>query len=352
MNGRKVKAMIRKSDAADDHHSVSSTASALAGGAPVVLVAGEGHPLYPVVPPHPYAVLGYFRVTHFWKERQLNKLGETVAFWRMRFEKADLDSISWWDPKGTHSHDPSPVSSETCNSCSVVSPTIFKNGWTCLNHNCETYFGIIGPDDDNDALEYSDEFINHRAPKAFGRPVAPLSPSMKDLVASGSHGTDLQARRGFVCPNCGCANRHVYWSRLVCENDQCGSSWPSHMLPCPQELMDRENAEFSDYMVKRRASYDCTDRMACKINHEVVLTMDTVLGGYNARIYFLLSGLEGYICGSVVVLPAEAATNAAQYGPDHLFRELEGIDIGLQRNPAAVAGRELHLRAELYLSDC
>jgi len=336
--------MVRRADALDSHFTVDAIRHALAEDRPIVIIAGQDHPLYPIEPPRPYAVLGYFRVTHFWKERQLNKLGQTVAVWRVRFEKAELDSISWWDPNGTHSCVASSVSSETCNSCSVASPTIFKNGWTCLNHECETYFGIIGPDDDNNALQYSDDFLNHRAPKAFDRPVAPLKPDMLDiqeLMAGGSHGTDLRARAGFVCPKCGCANRHVYWSKLACENTHCGLEWHALMLPYPQEMMAQEDVSFDQEIAKRRARHACADRLACMINNQVVLTMDTILGNYNARIYFLLSGLNGHICGSVVVLPAEAATNAALHGPEHLFRQLERTDMGLKRNPAAVPHRKL-----------
>jgi hypothetical protein len=318
-------------------------------------VAGEGHPLYPCKPPRPYAVLAYFHITDMWKESHFYAGTESPIYtWRMRLEKADLTEPSWWVPDGqaVQGFDPSAAESikapiATCSKCKVASKEIFTAGWVCLNHNCEDYCRFSDIAVALKGLEYTQAFLNERTP--FQGNVPSVVPPVPD--ATGLHGTELALRRGFVCPDCGCCNRRVYWNRWVCENPDCQYARDAPMLPYPDALLAEENAKFETKTQSRRRQYGVNENSLNEDEYEMDpfatiyqrgylrFSQTLELGGFKVRQYFLPDA-QGQILGSFSIFSASEEVNGGWYGSDYLYRTLELTDIGLRRNPAAVFGRE------------
>ncbi|SPQ19543.1 747741fe-b9b0-4527-9d33-d1795b9f6765 [Thermothielavioides terrestris] len=349
--------MIRSKDTSDTAVSFKTAMNAFQAKSLVALIAGEDNPLYPCQPPHPYAVLGYFHITDMWKEKMIPEGAKSpVTVWRMRFEKADLTEPSWWMPAvedatvsdtSVDLNVKAPVI--TCGTCETPSKEIFTAGWVCLNHKCEKFFQLRnGHAVDIKSLAYTESFLNERTP--FAGEVPSVVPPLPDHT--GLHGTEISLRRGFVCPDCGCCNRRVYWNRWVCENKDCQYARDAPMLPYPDALLEEENAKFEDMVMDRRARNGVNENPLNKesfvfdpfatiyqrgyLRYSQTLDLD----GYLVRQYFLPDSY-GQVLGSFSIFSAKDEIKSVPHGPDDLFRTLELTDIGLRRNPAAVFGHKL-----------
>lgn len=341
--------MVRVADCPDDTVGINSIRLAFEKKSPVAVIAGRNHPHYTCTPPAAYAVLDFFYITDLWKEKELNARNEYVKVWRFRFEKIDLNKISWWHPNGPHISDalaaPRPIQ-EVCETCTQMSTQVFSQGWTCLNHKCRDYYstlaGLLAKEPK--CLTYDDAFINQRNPnKAALDSLKELSPPIPDFGALGSHGTDLVSRCGFVCPDCGCCSRRVFWNRLVCENSACGFVQVAHMLPYPQSKLDEENKALGNSLASRRArngvnegvDKDNFDLFASVLNRGcITMANDFEVGGYKLRQY-ILPDHQGRPIGSFSLFISNSVINAKTYGPTYMFNELENVDIGLRRNTVA-----------------
>lgn len=272
--------------------------------------------------------------------------------WRIRFEKVDLQKQSWWKPHGHHggvTPDTPSAPSAGCQFCGTISKKIFTSGWTCLNHLCGHYFVFPGSQNviHPNSLIYTEAFLKERTP-FVGQP-PDLKPEMPNFAGSEYHGTESVSRRGFVCPDCGCCNRRLFWNSLVCENQSCEQQWKAHMNPYPQAILEQEVVRFDEMINLRRersrVNVDVADKdkdlLACVLNRQCLnLSQDLTFASYKARQYYLPDA-AGNIIGSFTLFTSNAKINSAENGPDKLFRELEVIDIGLKRNPAAIAGHKL-----------
>ncbi|KAL2017379.1 hypothetical protein VTK56DRAFT_2259 [Thermocarpiscus australiensis] len=371
-------AMVRTRSSSDTATNVRSFKNAYELKSLVAVIAGENQPLYPCQPPHPYAVLGYFHITDMWKAKQIPEgTQNAIEIWRVRLEKADLTEPSWWVADSKDATLPDVPGDEnlaapvvTCQKCGQPSKEIFTAGWFCLNHQCDEYYtfpngGAINPQD----LEYTKAFLCGRT--HFTGEIPPIKPAMPD--DTGLHGTELVLRRGFVCPECGCCNRRVYWNRWVCENKACQFTRQAHMRPYPQTLLEEENEKFDELAEKRRKTYgvnktegadetdgvdetgdvNATDGVIENPLNQLYdpvatifqrgylwLSQTLILGGYIARQYFLPDA-QGRILGSFTIFSANRQINEQPGGPNELFQTLEVTDIGLRRNPAAVFGHKL-----------
>lgn len=213
---------------------------------------------------------------------------------------------------------------------------------------CEHYF--VFPDGvavDPKGLAYTSVFLNERTP--FKGEIPSIKPAVPK--SAGFNGTEMALRRGFVCPDCGCCNRRVYWNRWVCENKECQYTRDAPMLPYPAALLKKENEKFDRLMDTRRRKYGVNENTLHQdaYSHDPFATIyqrgylqfsQTLnLGGYEVRQYFLPDA-QGKILGSFSIFSASQNVNSRPDGPNDLFRTLELTDIGLRRNPAAVVGRK------------
>ncbi|KAK4137082.1 hypothetical protein BT67DRAFT_448305 [Trichocladium antarcticum] len=330
--------MIRKKDANDKAAAVCSIRNTYRDKGLVAVIA----------------VLGYFHITDMWKEKQIPIGGQdAVMIWRIRFEKADLSTPSWWATDGaaatqTDVLPKAPV--KTCQVCGTDSKEIFTVGWFCLNQDCKDYY--MFPDGDFVRFKdqaYTQAFIQERTP--FVGEIPHIKPPVP--THNGLHGTEKSLRGGFVCPDCGCCNRRVYWNRWVCENKDCQYTRPAPMLPYPKELLQQENVKFDKHVESRRVTWGVNhnplndvnriyDPIAVQYNRFYLPDSQTLnIGGYLVRQYFLRDYVNNFVLGSFSIFSSNDAINARPDGPDALFRELELTDIGLRRNPVAVIGHKL-----------
>jgi hypothetical protein len=203
-------------------------------------------------------------------------------------------------------------------------------------------------------LAYTEKFLNERTP--FVGEVPSLKPPVPD--SAGLHGTELALRRGFVCPDCGCCNRRVYWNRWVCENKECEYARDAPMMPYPDALLEAENKKFDARMQKKRTTYGVNENTLGQDSYlfdpyatvyqrgYLQFSQTLTLGGHQVRQYFLPDS-QGRILGSFSIFSASQEVNSRPNGPDDLFRTLEVTDIGLRRNPSAVIGRKSALKDQI-----
>ncbi|KAL1836146.1 hypothetical protein VTJ49DRAFT_5532 [Mycothermus thermophilus] len=347
--------MVRRSDASESDRGYKAIKNAYQNNNLVAVIAGEANPLYPCRPPCAYAVLGWFHVTDIWREQQkASPDSKPISTWHIRFEMADLTQESWWIPKGVTTPDcPGDLTVrcpiKDCKDCKTPSKEIFQCGWICLNFECKEYFTLPGGKQLNhETLAYTDIFLKERTP--FEGEIPPIRPPVPD--ATGCHGTEFALRVGFVCPDCGCCNRRVFWNRWVCENPNCGHNHEAPMLPYPAEELIKENEAFDKEMQNKREKWGVNgnwfndpnflyDPYATIFHRGYLQFSQTLqLGGFHVRQYFLPNS-DGEVLGSFSILSASTEVNKRPGGSDDLFRQLELTDIGLRRNPAAVFGHKL-----------
>src|SRR5262249_13587771 len=133
--------------------------------------------------PYRYNVLDFFRITDIWFEKIGGKAGA-----RIRFEKLDLNSKSWWAAKDTADPVPveqrspiSPAEQFTCESCTLPSPRIYEESWMCLEPTCRRFWTIAGsPPPVN--LTYAPEFLKMRSRQS--KPVRPPCGLVPNLLST------------------------------------------------------------------------------------------------------------------------------------------------------------------------
>ncbi|KAK4187259.1 hypothetical protein QBC35DRAFT_385243 [Podospora australis] len=338
---RETNTMVRLEDIPDDTLQVQAFKAAME----------LNRLLYPCRPPAPYAVLDYFRVTDLWKQKMVST-GATNGYvwvWRMRFEKANLSTPSWWMPAGKEMPATADLTIRApvkeCAFCRQATKEMFEVGWFCMNQHCPNNYTLAGGTevDWQAPLKHTEAFLNERTPSPGSVPS--LVPEMVDDTTL--HGTEMACRRGFVCPLCGCCNRRIFWNRLVCENSDCGWERLAAMKPYPSETLDQENQVFDERTLRTTNRNDVNLDVVDFYHQDIHATMHIKqiiphshsidFGSHIARQYFLPDA-EGKIIGSFTIFSATKETNAQPGGPDELFRNLELQDFGLRRNPAAVAG--------------
>lgn len=304
-------------------------------------MAGRNHPHWPSPPSHNFSVLDYFKITDIWAELAVMKVGSpAVRVWCVRLEKADLNTVSWWDHNSTnYVHGPA-APEQKCDSCLQQSKEILQTGWTCLNHECRCFFK-----DSNGqpitAGEYSDAFLQER--KEFIGPIPnpkPDIPSAEELNDGGLTGSESIFRDGIVCPLCGCCSSRRFWSRWTCENPECTFEMATPMSPYPKNMIKTEVEAFNKTVhrfqnILHNAHSIDTDTIATKLDTTAVKHRNLAQGSYQVS-QFLLPDHEGHVIGSVTVFRASEA--ACEQGPDAMFDELSIKDIGLRRNIVSARG--------------
>ncbi|KAK8067960.1 hypothetical protein PG996_007072 [Apiospora saccharicola] len=295
---------------------------------PISVVFGSRNPSYPVKPPHPFCLLGFFMITYIWAEKTIAVDGSLVSEYMARLEKVDPGVESWWMPDR---HETEPVSigefqceGKSCPSCGQYSKTIYTAGWACLSMSCPRHF-VFGSPVDPDALVYNQVFLLERHDNQAFLPLPPAIPALPEENKA-SYGTESEFKRGIVCPKCGLCSRRVHWRGWVCENKTAGcdyeyrakfTNFPLSSVEGERKAMDsRRNVDFIDASIKHK-----------KISE----------GGYSIEM-FGFPNSEGLIGGAAAVLRATPKTCKLPNGPDSMFLEMQNKDLNLQRNPARAKG--------------
>lgn len=270
--------------------------------------------------PHYYNVADWFQVTDVWTE-----LNSNVRVGYVRLEKISLGIKSWWSPKG--SPDPAfawqgpKATVKDCVKCLKSSKEIYRQGWTCLNKDCEHYFDEFADPSEHDALEYNEAFLKERTAYQGIRPpsLAPPVPTAFDMGRAGRTGHEQKCVKGIVCPQCQGCSRRIDWRRWTCEHG-CGYrlELPLRTLSVPQAIthgigLDKEMCDEA-FGIRRS---------------------ERILGLYDV-IEYQIPGLvpaDGPI-GFIRHFRSSGTINSQPDGPNDLFRAMQTEDFNLKRQPA------------------
>ncbi|KAM0333566.1 hypothetical protein ACHAQA_002231 [Verticillium albo-atrum] len=338
--------------------------------------SGNKCPLVSVQLPHRYNVIDWFTVTDMWVEKL--RATDKVFLWKIRLERTCRTRPSWCQTlhEATISIQPHPFPGvrADCKTCLVSSPQWFKEGWACLNANCEsafpyrdfTYAGdhaceiawciackrpsktifkqgwTCGYRECENAfkfptgtdvryLAYTENFINQRT--AFHVSPIDIVPGLPD--PNYGSGTEKQARVGMVCPHCGGCSRRIHWNSWSYENPDCNFVLPAVPRPYTVENIYRERRLLSKHKKRLRTLTDVSVQKSNTTDwcHKV----DT----------FFLPDLDnpGKCCGTVTVYRPTGPTGQPLLSGEHfantLWTEMQtAIANGLEfkRNPVKCAG--------------
>ncbi|KAI1379724.1 hypothetical protein F4677DRAFT_441925 [Hypoxylon crocopeplum] len=324
--------MVRTQDQDDNCQNVKSLKKAIEEKHPFVLIAGAGNKLFPVKPPRYYNVLDYFYVTDLWSEVTRGDRDQLVKHYRVRLEKVNPASRSWWAPKNVTGHDAGEYKvgeavciSEACSHCNVSSKTIFEHGWTCLNKACEMFFQLAASLV-IDELQYNDAFLHERTPYSgapFQEALIPPLPS----IEGDSLGSEQQYKQGIVCPKCRCCSRRIKWDGWYCENGAC-----DFKLILPIKMIPILNITKENELVKQ-------SKKRSRFADPSVLTFKMVVGGFRLTTYFLPDERhKGGFIGSVTRIRPTKDARQREGGLTQLYQQLQKIEMDLQRRPAKNPG--------------
>ncbi|KAK2048693.1 hypothetical protein LZ31DRAFT_515457 [Colletotrichum somersetense] len=357
---------------------LESCLTAMKSGTPIGIILGKHYPGLSVEMKHAFNVLAFFSITDVWPEK--DERGFVIH--KIRLEKTDRSMPSWWQLKSevqdTDKMEEFPGHQANCSKCGIPSKQTFKQGWTCLNAQCEECFVFPPAVDiskltiaskyasflawcvgchqgsktvfscrwvclnqkcakfftfpagvDTSQLIYSEDFLLERTSHQV--PQQPLQPPLPDITMPGFLGTEKVMRDGIVCPKCHCCARRVDWTKWTYEDPLCHFTLFAPPLPLPLKEVHAEEAQ-----QRQKKTFES------KILDEHILEARSESNGYAIEQYLLPDPLNaGVIIGSVTVFRATRAINAREGAPDRMWNLLQhdtAQNFGFKRQPAIHPG--------------
>ncbi|KAI0883663.1 uncharacterized protein GGS22DRAFT_189634 [Annulohypoxylon maeteangense] len=331
---KSTRQMVREKDQEDNFRIQAFSAIMKKPRRSLVVIADSGNPLFPVKPPHEYNVLDHFQVTDIWSEKVHGHGGKLVKIYRIRLEKVNLKSRSWWTPKDANEESIGEVevghhvcALAYCLACRNPSKVIYKQGWTCLHKDCKQFFCFPRNKDSTDLnpaeLEYNEDFLKERTP-FLGDNLCPLVPPLPQITDK-TFGSEKEFKAGIVCPRCGCCIRRMKWVGWFCENPLCEFSY---RIP----LKKFHTIDFTDGNGSKsnKDSFDkCVKRMPQVTTSNHIFTT-----------YFLPDEKKGFLGTITVIRPREGVFTRSG-GINDLYTRFQDQDLGLERRGARAAGSRI-----------
>lgn len=329
---------------------------------------------------HLYSVLAFFAITDVWSEKDEGGFN----CYKIRLEKMDRSTPSWWQPKDQVQHSARPrecpPQQTACPLCGKVSKQMFSQGWTCLNGQCESVLSFDSEVDmqqlsfashraapmawcigcqegsktifscgwiclnekcndffdlpagvSRNNLRYSEEYLEERT--AHEVPAQPLEPELPDATRDGFLGTEIEMRVGIVCPLCRGCSRRKCWKRWIYENPECSFILDAMPQPYPLNLVvSEENAQNKKSQFTTLTVAEDFPMATCAIN------------GYTIDQYLLPDPTNPEVVfGSVTVFRSSTKVKAEAGGANDMWNQLQEEtvkDFGLKRQPAIHPGRK------------
>lgn len=328
----KTGAMYQKYDHDINDTQPQSLLNNIAQKNPLVIICGNQNAGAPTKMPYRYCVLGWFKPTHVWAERTMGKKDQKTTI-RYRFERLDRSKPSWFEPvpgsvpeaevNGVSVAGALPTAADnslpvkTCKTCLKSCPQIYLISWICTNPVCADLWKLSdGQDAPYGDLDYHPAFLQHRT--RWEREDAPfsLNPGVPQLDQHFGDNLSYVSTRGIVCPTCGRCNTRYLFTHWRCDTPGC--KWkliPPHRIVMPSNLQHTpwDMASDGPSLIKSMVK-------------PVIHTQIGYFGNYKVAKY-TIEGVEGCI----FVAKANKAVVSEPGGPDDMFRELQGSDIGLER---------------------
>jgi hypothetical protein len=276
--------------------------------------------------------LDWFHVTDVWAEKSGPK-GHIA--WRVRLERICPIEKSWWAIKGSpdlpqdSSVGYSNADSKTCADCGTSSKVKYNAGWACLKYGCGSFFQF--ENGYNDAtLDYSDEWMQERtsyqgpAPGPLSKPL----PTEQDMTEMDAYGFEKTFKGGIVCPKCGCCSRRIVWDHWYCENSHCDFTY----------TLKQKIISLDDVIAKAMQSMDKppSDQIDAEVVRGGVIRSHSVYGPWNINEY-AIPDEDGKTIGFVRHFKSNGMINQQTNGPNELFKQMQGGEFALRRNPARQA---------------
>jgi hypothetical protein len=298
---------------------------------PILLITKDNNKLMPSRMPHPYNVLGHFKATHMWWEKQKPIPGSKKVYKcaRFRFERlSPQGEKAWYQPKGKDdmislgSLD-RPVVAH-CISCRKPSLQVYCQGWMCLQRDCLAFWKLPTPSGDlrevnEDTLVYDPRFVKQKTPWQQEDLQFPLSYNPMEM-SEFTKPDDLYTTmgwRGIVCPQCrGCIMR-LKFSGWYCDTPSCG-----YERRAPQSIMPASS------IVDPIPSFPRTDGYTPSrdIAHGTIrIAKPLYANNYRMNRFDVLGA--GYVVHAI----ANKTICQEPGGPDDMLVQLQREDIGLER---------------------
>ncbi|KAL4892187.1 2OG-Fe(II) oxygenase superfamily-domain-containing protein [Aspergillus ambiguus] len=301
---------------------------------PIGIIIGDRNTLLGRKLPHRYNVMGYFRITDIWFERLGQRIGAKV-----RFEKLDLSTKSWWAAKGS----PPPIphrerdfecfpDEKTCHACAKKSPRIYNEGWTCLIPTCKLFWTIDGSPPPAH-LSFHKSFLIYRTP--FDPGVQPHHSLVPDLLSTIDEGdqnfSSLRiAWRGIVCPKCHKCISRRYWRGWKCSD--CVEGREEYTGACSYEKFFKISPISLRYVIEELELSPIKRILNFDPKFAFPEIDDASLYPYRKMTY----NIPGV--GYVIHFVSNRAINSRANGPDDLFHQMQATDLGLRRYPLQQSG--------------
>lgn len=330
-SGKNAEGETVQSDDQKEGSQTRAIDNAIAHQSPIVIICGGANTDVPSKMPHRFSVLGWFIVTHKWFEKTGGKL--TIKY---RFEKLELDTISWWAPRGK---DPivkcgqlERPNRHVCSACGKESEQVYVQGWMCLHSSCEKQWKLFdGSDPVEQQLSYDPRFLKQKVARLD--PVATAPHSLKPRLPNSSDrmGDDVtkEHAKGLCCPRCGKCSSRIHWSGWICSNKGCGFRYSvPHVLIPANTLHDSLHPTTNSYA-------KCANVI---IDHKVGVAIEVRLSHNYRIVTYRVPGVDGCITHMI----ANKTVVQEARGPDEMFEFLQEVDFGLERRKLQ---REAHMEA-------
>ncbi|KKK17010.1 hypothetical protein ARAM_003408 [Aspergillus rambellii] len=331
--------LVLTKDQDSDSTALRSILNSMALNIPVGMIIGDRNTLLQRKLPHRYNILSFFRISHVWYEKIGKKTGA-----RVRFEKLDLASKSWWALKGSspaappdqRNFDMKPETKQ-CAGCLQTSARVYDEGWMCLHPSCKLFW-TINASAPPETLTFHPGFLESRLrPDPEIQPHFSLVPSLLSTLNDGDQ--DISSARiawkGIVCPRCcRCISRR-FWNGWKCTDYdiQCSSGHVQNR--CPFEKLT------TMHPVSLRSVID--DFELSPIKRALFFDPKFAMPEIDDRTFFPYRKLSYRIPGAgyITHFVSSQSINTRPNGPNDLFNQLQVADAGLRRYPlqqSVVAG--------------
>ncbi|KAK1701265.1 hypothetical protein BDP55DRAFT_538712 [Colletotrichum godetiae] len=308
----------------------SSAEASMMEAMPVGVILDDKYPDLSIATEHKYNVMAFFTITDLWSEKDAN--GQ--LFHKIRLEKIDRSTPSWWQAKAEVQHTVNPreftashysATLAWCIDCHQHCKTVFSAGWTCLNRKCKKFF-TFPAGVDVACLDYSESFLQERT--SFQLPEQPLRPDLPSM--EGCLGTESEMRKGIVCPQCHGCSRRIDWTHWAYENPVCNFVLMAKPAAFPLQNVLQEEARVKRILGQGSRLFDAG-----------ILQHHAQINGCPVEQFLLPDPSDSSkIIGSVSIIRTNQEINAQPGGPDEMWKisneSVETFD--LSRNSVVHAG--------------
>ncbi|KAM0705695.1 hypothetical protein Q7P35_007055 [Cladosporium inversicolor] len=286
---------------------------------PIVIICGDKNAGAITKMPHRYCALGWFKPTHVWAEKTSTKR-KTVTTVRYRFERLDRSKPSWYHPVSSEAAEPAdtvalPV--KTCAECSQYCPQVYLIDWVCTNPKCIAFWQMTnGQPAPYGDLDYHPGFLLQRTTWERESPPFNLNPGVPQIGQHFGDNLSLVNTKGIVCPDCGRCNSRYMFTHWRCDTPGC--RWklqPKHKIVMPSNLSHTpwDMASDGPSLIKSTTAPAVRTQVKYHSNYKVIK--------------YTIQG----IAGAVIVAKANKHVVSEPGGADDMFREMQTVDVGLER---------------------